>query len=287
MERFRQSAGRGCPASAGFLIPFRCRHVARDAARCRFSREPLRSTSLLPLGESESRQGPTGTDMLTSAFAESTRAPRPAAAAYPGPDGGRLLAVDSERPTQAAEMTKASAGVVEAGVRMRGKRITPVAGDARVLAVETNRPVTRRSSLTPRGRRSGGFSGSSLALCRGFAPQQARRRFWTAPPSSTLRLSCSVLGERDWSRACWAAGPGREQARRVVAPVAQQARAMPHRSLWRWRFVSARVRANESLAGGAERKCHGHVRVRLVRRLSRVCGLRQGDGHPRTVGRAG
>ena len=40
---------------------------------------------LLLLGEGESRQGPSGTDMLTSAFAESTRAPRPAAAAYPDP----------------------------------------------------------------------------------------------------------------------------------------------------------------------------------------------------------
>jgi hypothetical protein len=76
------------------------------------------------LGGSESRQGPTGTDMLTSAFAESTRAPRPAAAGYPGPcqgpDDGRLLAVDSKRPAQAAEMTEASAGVVEADARLRG-----------------------------------------------------------------------------------------------------------------------------------------------------------------------
>ena len=38
-----------------------------------------------------------------------------------GPDGARLLAVGSERPLQAAEMTKASAGVVEAGARMRGE----------------------------------------------------------------------------------------------------------------------------------------------------------------------
>jgi hypothetical protein len=35
----------------------------------------------LLMGEGESRQDPAGTDMLTSAFAESTRAPRPAAAA--------------------------------------------------------------------------------------------------------------------------------------------------------------------------------------------------------------
>ena len=37
------------------------------------------------LGDSASGQGPTGTDMLTSAFAECTRAPRPAAAIVPGP----------------------------------------------------------------------------------------------------------------------------------------------------------------------------------------------------------
>ena len=62
--------------------------------------------------------------MLTSAFAECTRAPRRRLPSFPGPDDGRLLAVDSERPTQAAEMTKASAGVVEAGARMRGKAVT-------------------------------------------------------------------------------------------------------------------------------------------------------------------
>jgi hypothetical protein len=77
------------------------------------------------LGGSESRQGPTGTDMLTSAFAESTRAPRPAAAGYPGPcqgpDHGRLLAVDLERPASAPKMTKATAGVVEADAPLRGK----------------------------------------------------------------------------------------------------------------------------------------------------------------------
>jgi hypothetical protein len=40
--------------------------------------------------------------MLTSAFAESTRPPRPAAAAYPGPDDGRLLAVGGKRPAEVA-----------------------------------------------------------------------------------------------------------------------------------------------------------------------------------------
>jgi hypothetical protein len=44
-------------------------------------------------GEGESRQRQPGTDMLTNAFAESTRAPRPAAAAYAGPGDGRLLSV--------------------------------------------------------------------------------------------------------------------------------------------------------------------------------------------------
>ena len=91
------------------------------ACPCRTGRRRRRSL----VGEGDSRQGPTGTDMLTSAFAESTRARRPAAAAYPGPDGGRLLAVGSERSLQPAEMTKASAGVVEAGARMRGIAVTP------------------------------------------------------------------------------------------------------------------------------------------------------------------
>ena len=39
---------------SALLRSFRCRRVARDAARCRFSRERLRSTSLLPLGGSDS-----------------------------------------------------------------------------------------------------------------------------------------------------------------------------------------------------------------------------------------
>jgi hypothetical protein len=59
------------------------------------ARRPLR-------GEGESRQGPTGTDTLTSAFAESTRARRPAAVTYPGQDGGRLLAVGGKRPVRVA-----------------------------------------------------------------------------------------------------------------------------------------------------------------------------------------
>lgn len=70
------------------------------------------------LGEGESRQGPTGTDMLTSAFAESTHARRSAAAAYPGPDAGRLPAVDRgrrglsgrERKAEARQRTRARPG---------------------------------------------------------------------------------------------------------------------------------------------------------------------------------
>jgi hypothetical protein len=62
------------------------------------------------LGGSESRHSPTGTDMLTSAFAESTRPPRPGAAAYPGPDGRRLLAVDLESSGGADGPSKAQVG---------------------------------------------------------------------------------------------------------------------------------------------------------------------------------
>jgi hypothetical protein len=63
--------------------------------------------------EGRGHQGPTGTDMLTRASAGSRRARRSAAAAYPGPDGGRLLAVGSERPAQGPEMAKASVGRVQ------------------------------------------------------------------------------------------------------------------------------------------------------------------------------
>ena len=76
-----------------------CDHPAIRGAVIAFvtERSCRRRAWLLLLGEGESRQGPTGTDMLTSAFAESTRAPRPAAAAYPGPEDGRLLAVERMR----------------------------------------------------------------------------------------------------------------------------------------------------------------------------------------------
>lgn len=54
------------------------------------------------LGEGESRRRPAGTGMLTNAFAESTRAPRPAAAADAGSDDRRLLAVGGKRPARVA-----------------------------------------------------------------------------------------------------------------------------------------------------------------------------------------
>jgi hypothetical protein len=99
-ERYRRATGGVTAGRAGRPIlmerTFSSRAHARDGS----------SLFLLPVagrngprrslvGEGESGQGPTGTDMLTSAFAESTRAPRPAAAAYPGPDHGRLLAVEA------------------------------------------------------------------------------------------------------------------------------------------------------------------------------------------------
>ena len=85
----------------------------------------------LLVGEGESRQGPKSADMLTSAFVESTRAPRAAAAGYPGQDDGRLLAVDSERPVQGPAMTKASVGLLEADARVRGKPIARPPGRGR------------------------------------------------------------------------------------------------------------------------------------------------------------
>jgi hypothetical protein len=47
----------GAPQSGALPESFRCRRVVRDAARCRFSRERLCSTSLLPLGDSGSDGG--------------------------------------------------------------------------------------------------------------------------------------------------------------------------------------------------------------------------------------
>ena len=116
--------------------------------------------------------------------------------------------------------------------------------------VETNRSVTRRSSLTPRGRRSGGFSGSVALQC--------------------------------------AAGSLHSKRARVVAPVAQQARAMPRRSLWRWRFVSARVRANESLAraGGLSGSVTDMFAFDSFAGFHGCAGYGKEMGNPRTVGRA-
>jgi hypothetical protein len=101
------------------------------------------------MGEGESRQRPPGAGMLTSAFAESTRAPRPAAAAYAGQDDGRLLAVDSERPAQGPEMTK-DVGLAVADARMRGEAITPTDAGARVLAVGSDRADPAGRTLADR-----------------------------------------------------------------------------------------------------------------------------------------
>ena len=57
---------------------------------------------LLLLGGSESRDSPTGTDMLTSAFAESARPPPPAAVAYAGPMTDTCLPLEAERPARVA-----------------------------------------------------------------------------------------------------------------------------------------------------------------------------------------
>src|ERR1019366_268743 len=64
---------------------------------------------------------------------------------FPGPDDGRLLAVDSERPAQAAEMTKATAGLIVADASMRDQAQAPPrpGGALRVLA------HARRNQLTP------------------------------------------------------------------------------------------------------------------------------------------
>ena len=62
-------------------------HAETDAPRARNASQSSGAGSgpgsWLLLGEGESRQRSPGTGMLTSALAEGTRAPRPAAAAYP------------------------------------------------------------------------------------------------------------------------------------------------------------------------------------------------------------
>jgi hypothetical protein len=83
------------------LAIVRCRAGARSKAIVRSG-----ARRRLLLGDSASGQGPTGTDMLTSAFAESTRAPRRRLPSFPGPDHGRLLAVGCERLEEAVGRPK-------------------------------------------------------------------------------------------------------------------------------------------------------------------------------------
>jgi hypothetical protein len=102
--------------------------------------------------------------MLTSAFAESTREPRPAAAAYADPDHGLLIAADSERPAQATETTKASVGVVERRRASASSTLTLAcvaeqasgAGDPldRGVAVAVVRPVLSQARKRSQSRRS-------------------------------------------------------------------------------------------------------------------------------------
>src|ERR1035441_5554178 len=73
------------------------------------------------LGDSASQPPPDGAEDRTSAFRESTRPRRHAVAVGAGAGCGRLLSVDSERPVQGPEMTKASVGLVQADARVRGQ----------------------------------------------------------------------------------------------------------------------------------------------------------------------
>jgi hypothetical protein len=79
------------------------------------------------LGEGDSRRAPKGTDMLTSAFAKHSCA-TPAAAAYPGPEDRRLLAVCSKRPVRgdAGKRAAASSGLT-LGVCAYGRAAIAVA----------------------------------------------------------------------------------------------------------------------------------------------------------------
>jgi hypothetical protein len=70
-----------------------------------------------------------------------------------------MLSVDSERPAQGPEMTKASVGLVEADARVRGKAITRPRRVARMLAVECDRPDATAVAAGP-----GDAAWSSLTL---------------------------------------------------------------------------------------------------------------------------
>ncbi len=54
LERFRQSAGRGCPTSAGLLLPFRSRIPVHGAERFRFAEKRLSRPPLLLVARSRS-----------------------------------------------------------------------------------------------------------------------------------------------------------------------------------------------------------------------------------------
>jgi len=92
--------------------------------------------------------------VLTSAFATSTRALRPAAASFAGPDDGRLLAVDSERPT--LNVGKRASTLTGADAPMRGKAQARVAltEAPRVLARARRRQLTLRPTAEPTSHRA-------------------------------------------------------------------------------------------------------------------------------------
>jgi len=169
------------------------------------------------------------------------------------PDDGRLLAVGSERPLQAAEMTKASAGVVEAGARMRGKplvrrparwrvprRLCDRAAHARVgdsfprEALPVARPVwplllgdsssqvdRRRSGRGPRscvGTRSGNRDRSASV------PLVAANRSAVSPPARVAASGCrnrtnlAVGRHRQTSLPNTTSASGRRRSSRSVSP---------------------------------------------------------------------
>src|ERR1019366_7251997 len=145
----------------------------------------------LLVGEGESRQGPTGTDRLTSAFAESTRAPRPAAAAYPGPDGGRLLAVERMRPAVAG---KQASGDEAAGVLLPLNACERMAHSQSMKGVVRSRPgrafCSRQAQLGLASAMAAvrrvlplGNSPGPASTCSGRLPLPAGTRLVGRPPS--------------------------------------------------------------------------------------------------------
>jgi hypothetical protein len=170
-----------------------------------------RPRPLSPLGDSASGQGPTGTGMLTSAFAESTRARRPAVAAYAGPDDGRPFAVDLESPAVAGRPSQAQVGGrPSANGTVRADRrhmLDSTYGDNAIVAGRCDRRCGVRSLPPTRTSRPTGDAGTCVVHPPGgerSAPQPCRTECVPNAPTrwrSTRPERARLVGSRS-AHAC-------------------------------------------------------------------------------------